>query len=158
MSTQFTLAGNAEDVDLVAFRQSLLAQMQSANPDVEDVIVSIAAGSVLLDVSIIANNAAAVNAVTTELTTTSASEMANEWFGGSVTVNSVASPTVASEMISAPPPSLPPPDDGVVAPTLIGLGVAIVAIVLVAILLKGKKLCRKRSRDAVSPARKHVQT
>ena len=127
----------------MAFRRSLLTQMQSANPDVEDVIVSIAAGSVVLDVSIIANSAAAASDVTTELTTTSAAEMANEWFGGSVTIYSVASPTVASEMIGAAPPSLPLADDWV-APTLIGLGVAMVAIVLVgAILLKRKKRCRK---------------
>ena len=151
MSTQFTLAGNAEDVDLVAFRRSLLTQMQSANPDVEDVIVSIAAGSVVLDVSIIASNAAAANAVTTELTTTSASEMANEWFGGSVTINSVASPTVASEMISAPPRSLPSADDWV-APTLIGLGVAIVAIVLVGAILLKKLRCTelKKQQDTLA--------
>jgi hypothetical protein len=178
--TQFTLAGNAEDVDLVAFRQSLLAQMQTANPDVDNVVVSIVSGSVVVQAIIKVSSAAAANAVRTKLTTTSASEMASEWFGGSVTVNSVKSPTFVT---SGPYPSTGNGDDdpstgngddntwncvterrgitertrcttkidGSTVGIIVGAVGGLVALLVIGRLIwKRKKSCRKRTRQVDS--------
>lgn len=100
VSTQFTCAGEPAAFDVATFREALLVQFSSAY----DVRASLSAGSVLLDVRILASAAAIATAVEAALTGTLPAEMSSRWFGGNVTVESITPPIRSVELVSAPSP------------------------------------------------------
>lgn len=104
VSTQFSVAGDIGSwmpSATSAFRLSLLMQLQATTTGVRDVEVTARAGSVVLDVVILTNNAGSAQVVDTLLTTTTPTQMSAAWFSGSITVESVAPPTRTTVYISA---------------------------------------------------------
>ena len=90
LQTTFTISGELGDFDENAFRTALL----SAFPAATDVLVTAVAGSVVVRATFIFALSASAHAAATTIRQTSPSDMQDEWFGGTVTIEAVSEPTV----------------------------------------------------------------
>ena len=100
----FTLAGDVASFDKAAFRASLLAYFQSS-ASVEDVEVTIEAGSVIVTTRVIMSSGADAATVSSSLRTT---PVANLSAALNITIEDAAEPVVANEIVEAPLPPAPP--------------------------------------------------
>ena len=110
VETEFTVAGDVSTFEVEPFRKQLLDHFtkdEHADSGVQNVTVTMSAGSVVLDVGILAAEGA--TAVQTDLTTTSVANMSANWFGGNVTVESRGNVTVTTTALLVLAPSPPPP-------------------------------------------------